>query len=63
MTILAQLLVACLAVGSSLHEAPSTVAPADAMQQVAAESFSKLRKIHLVRPDLIAYPLVIDFIC
>jgi hypothetical protein len=31
--------------------------------QAAAEYLTKLRKLHLVRPDLINYPLVTDFVC
>lgn len=39
------------------------VAAAESLTMRAEESFSKLRKVHLVRPDLIAYPLVIDVVC
>ena len=39
------------------------VTPADQSGQAAAEYLTKLRKLHLVRPDLINYPLVIDFVC
>lgn len=61
MSIFAKLIVVCLAAGSPSPRLDVTP-PAETVQ-VAGESFSKLRKIHLVRPDLIAYPLVIDFIC
>ena len=61
MSTFAKLIVVCLAVGSPSKQIDAPQA-ADRVR-VAGESFSKLRKIHLVRPDLIAYPLVIDFIC
>lgn len=62
MSIAARIVLACLAIASmsGSHAAATNAAADDA---VAADSFSKLRKIHLVRPDLIAYPLAIDFIC
>lgn len=35
----------------------------DSVVTSTEESLTKLRKVHLVRPDLIHYPLVTDFIC
>ena len=58
------LLLAALATLSSVafSDAPKPAAP-DRSSQAAAEYLTKLRKLHLVRPDLIGYPLVVDFIC
>lgn len=70
MSILARLILACLVSAASPTPSADAQRPddtqathVDSATQVAGESFSKLRKIHLVRPDLIAYPLVTDFIC
>ena len=50
-------------VAASLSAACPLV-PSDASQREAStEYLTKLRKLHLVRPDLINYPLVVDFIC
>ena len=65
MSMFAQLIVACLAAAPAapMTSVDAASPPGDVAIRVATESFSKLRKIHLVRPDLIAYPLVVDVIC
>lgn len=41
--------------------APKTVAPT--AEQTGIEAEAKLRKLHLVRPDLIPFPLSYDVYC
>ncbi len=46
--------------------APHNPVPADSKAQAAvqvARPTVRLRKLHLVRPDLIPYPLVVEVIC
>jgi hypothetical protein len=52
------LLLAALFVGGSTHpeQAP------DAQEQVAFQEV-RIRKLHLVRPDLIPYPLYYEVVC
>lgn len=55
---------ALLIFASSL--APHNPVPADSKAQAAvqvARPTVRLRKLHLVRPDLIPYPLVVEVIC
>lgn len=56
---------AALLIGSSAAPSPTIAAtPADAEHDsVAALHEARLRKLHLVRPDLISYPLLFDVIC
>ena len=57
------LCVAALSMGIS-DTTPHAVVPADQhADQHAALQTVKLRKLHLVRPDLIPYPLAYEIVC
>lgn len=54
------LCLAALTMGIS-DATPQAVAPSQ--DEVAALQTVKLRKLHLVRPDLIPYPLAYEIVC
>jgi len=51
-------LLLCALVASS-GNSPPTAAPVEVTYMQAA----KLRKLHLVRPDLIPYPMAVEYVC
>ena len=56
----------CLTVAIASVIGPGTNRPtaADASDAlVKLDAFTKLKKVHLVRPDLIGYPLLYEFVC
>ncbi len=66
----AQLLAAALMalVGSAARPAPLPAAPTPGVQPSAAVSYIpplevRLRKVHVVRPDLIPYPIAYEVVC
>ena len=64
----AVLVLACVApsASSALPASPVTAAPAAATQgegAMAAKGETRLRKLHLVRPDLIPYPIAFEIYC
>ena len=58
--ILRLLVVACLLMTAAPVQSQATIAPAEAAQ-AAVEV--RLRKLHLVRPDLIPYPIAYEVCC
>lgn len=54
---------ALLTIGSPANPAPVTDQSADPAGATASAPEVRLRKLHLVRPDLIPYPIAYDVYC
>lgn len=59
--IVSMMLLVCVA--SPSHEAPTGPVAAIADPGQVALQDVRLRKLHLVRPDLIPYPLYVEVVC
>ena len=45
------------------REAPAQVQPADAVAKLGSNNVVRMRKLHIVRPELLPYPLAYDIYC
>ena len=57
------LLLACGLVAGGLIPGNGTATPATESDAVTAMPEVRLRKLHLVRPDLIPYPIAYEVVC
>lgn len=64
MSLASTLLAACIAVAGCTESQPPERVEQEQLQSAAGEELaSRMRRLHLVRPDLLPYPLAFEVYC